>query len=387
MRFEFATASRIIFGSGVADEIAPAAAKMGKRVLVLTGRTADRLEPILEQLTHRGLEYVTFSIPHEPTTTLVKQALELARSASVEIVISIGGGSVIDTGKAVAAMLTNSGELEDYLEVVGAGKPIANAPVWHIAVPTTAGTGTEVTRNAVIGVPERQVKVSMRSPMMIPTIAIVDPLLTHTMPPLLTAATGLDALTQLIEPFVSSSSNPLTDAVCREGLARAARSLLAAWQDGNPPRRTAAREDMALASLFGGLALANARLGAVHGLAGSLGGMTCVPHGLVCGKLLPHVMRANLCALENRNPASPAVTRYDEVAQILTADSSAHAGDGVAWIETLCAQFNLPSLASFGLRQEQIPAVVAQSQKSSSMKGNPITLTDEELTDILTSAL
>jgi alcohol dehydrogenase class IV len=384
MRFEFATASRIIFGSGVADEVAPAAAQMGTCVLVLTGRSTHRVARILEQLSSCGLEYVTFSIPHEPTITLVKQALELARSVTVEIVISIGGGSVIDTGKAVAAMLTNSGELEDYLEVVGAGKPIINAPVPHIAVPTTAGTGTEVTRNAVIGVPERQVKVSMRSPMMIPTIAVVDPLLTHTMPPLLTASTGLDALTQLIEPFVSNSSNPLADAVCREGLARAARSLLAVWQDGN---NAVAREDMALASLFGGLALANARLGAVHGLAGSLGGMTCVPHGLVCGKLLPHVMRANLCALENRDPASPAVTRYDEVAQILTADSSARAADGVAWIETLCAQFKLPSLASFGLTQAQIPAVVAQSQKSSSMKGNPIVLTDQELAEILTGAL
>ena len=384
MRFEFATASRIIFGSGVADEVAPAAAKMGTCVLVLTGRSTHRVARILEQLSSCGLEYVTFSIPHEPTITLVKQALELARSVTVEIVISIGGGSVIDTGKAVAAMLTNSGALEGYLEVVGAGKPIINAPVPHIAVPTTAGTGTEVTRNAVIGVPERQVKVSMRSPMMIPTIAVVDPLLTHTMPPLLTASTGLDALTQLIEPFVSNSSNPLADAVCREGLARAARSLLAVWQDGN---NAVAREDMALASLFGGLALANARLGAVHGLAGSLGGMTCVPHGLVCGKLLPHVMRANLCALENRDPASPAVTRYDEVAQILTADSSARAADGVAWIETLCAQFKLPSLASFGLTQAQIPAVVAQSQKSSSMKGNPIVLTDQELAEILTGAL
>ena len=384
MRFEFATASRIIFGPSVADEVAPAAAKMGTCVLVLTGRSTDRVARILEQLSSCGLGYVTFSVPHEPTTSLVKEALELARSAAVEIVISIGGGSVIDTGKAVAAMLTNSGALEGYLEVVGAGKPIVNAPAPHIAVPTTAGTGTEVTRNAVIGVPERRVKVSVRSPMMIPTIAIVDPLLTHTMPPLLTAATGLDALTQLIEPFVSSSSNPLADAVCREGLARGARSLLAAWQDGN---NAAAREDMALASLFGGLALANARLGAVHGLAGSIGGMTCVPHGLVCGKLLPHVMRANLRALDSRDPASPALRRYDELAQILSADSSAHAAAGVAWIETLCTQFKLPSLASFGLAQAQIPAVVAQSQKSSSMKGNPIALTDEELTDILERAL
>ena len=197
----------------------------------------------------------------------------------------------------MAALLTNEGDLSDYLEVVGKGRPLQNPAAPCIAVPTTAGTGAEVTYNAVLGVPDQHVKVSMRSPLMLPRWAIVDPLLTHSMPPELTASTGLDALTQLIEAFVSNKANPLTDGVCREGLQRAGRSLRRAFEDGSDAE---AREDMSLASLFSGMALANAKLGAVHGFAGPLGGMTDAPHGVICGKLLPYVMQANVRALQDR---------------------------------------------------------------------------------------
>lgn len=380
MRFEFATASRIIFGPGAVGDVPSLSAEMGKSVCVVTGRTAARAEPLLEQLHDRGVACVTFNVAGEPTTISAKAAVELARRHACDLVLSIGGGSVLDTGKVVAAMLTNAGELEDYLEVVGAGKPLAQDFAPHIAIPTTAGTGAEVTRNAVLSVPKHKVKVSMRSPLMLPRLAVVDPELTHSMPPTVTASTGLDALTQLIEVYVSNQANPLTDGICREGLIRAGRSLRRAYDDGAD---CSAREDMALASLFGGLGLANAKLGAVHGFAGPLGGMFSAPHGIICARLLPFVMEANVRALLTRKPDSPSLLRYAEVAQLLTGKSAAKASDGVEWIQNLCAALDVPALSEFGLTQEHFPAAVAKSQNSSSMKGNPIELTGDELLEIL----
>jgi alcohol dehydrogenase class IV len=313
----------------------------------------------------------------------VAEGVKLARQAESDLVISIGGGSALDTGKAIAAMLTNTGDLEDYLEVVGLGKPLTKAPVPHIAIPTTAGTGTEVTQNAVIAVPEHKVKVSMRSSFMLPRVAVVDPELTYSMPPSLTASTGLDALTQLIEPYVSNKANPLTDGICREGLKRAGRSLQQAYEDGS---NSSAREDMAMASLFSGLALANAKLGAVHGLAGPLGGMIAAPHGVICARLLPYVMQTNVQALQSRTPDSPALVRYDEIARILTEKATARATDGVEWVKGLCTALELPSLDEFGWKELDFPTVVAKAKKSSSMKGNPIALTDDELMKILKKA-
>ena len=306
------------------------------------------------------------------------------RQTRSNLVIGIGGGSVMDTGKAIAAMLTNSGELEDYLEVVGRGKPLTLPPVPYIAIPTTAGTGAEVTRNAVLKVPEHGVKVSIRSPLMLPRLALVDPALTHSMPPSVTASTGLDALTQLMEVYVSNKANPLTDGICREGLKRAGRSLRKAYDDGGDQ---AAREDMALASLFSGLALANAKLGAVHGFAGPLGGMISAPHGVICARLLPYVMQANVQALQSRAVGLPALARHDEIARLLTGKVTARAVDGLAWVQELCETLKVPPLAEFGLKEQDFPTVVAKAKKSSSMKGNPIILTDGELMEILKEAV
>jgi alcohol dehydrogenase class IV len=384
MRFEFATATRIIFGGGTIDEVPALAAGMGGSAFVITGRTTDRAQPLLEQLNKQDIKCITFSVPGEPTTTLIKAAVEQARQAKSDLVIGIGGGSVLDTGKAIAAMLTNAGELEDYLEVVGRGQPLTEPPAPYIAIPTTAGTGAEVTRNSVIAVPEHRVKVSMRSPLMLPRLAVVDPTLSHSMPPSITASTGLDALTQLMEVYVSNKANPVTDGICREGLRRAARSLREAYEDGS---NAAAREDMALASLLGGLALANSKLGAVHGFAGPLGGMLRAPHGVICAKLLPYVMETNVKALHDRAADSPAVARYNELAQILTARADARANDGVTWVQGLCEALQVPPLAEFGLKEQDVPAAVAKAQKSSSMKGNPIALTADELTEILKKAI
>ncbi|MHC4640050.1 MAG: iron-containing alcohol dehydrogenase [Planctomycetota bacterium] len=380
MRFEFATANRIIFGPGTIREVAPEAAKMGKHAFVITGRSPERVQTLLEQLNAHQIGYVTFNVPSEPTTTIITEAVEQARLSKSDLVIGIGGGSVLDTGKAIAAMLTNSGTLEDYLEVVGAGLPLTKTPAPYIAIPTTAGTGAEVTRNAVLAVPEKQVKVSMRSPLMLPRIAVVDPELTHSMPPSTTASTGLDALTQLIEAYVSNKANPLTDGICREGMERASRSLRRSYENGSD---SDAREDMALASLFSGLALANAKLGAVHGFAGPLGGMIFAPHGVICARLLPFVCEANVLALQNRDPSSPSLARYDEVARIVTGKVTAGADDGVEWVQALCKALTVPPLTQFGLKEQDFPTVVAKTQKSSSMKGNPISLTDDELIKIL----
>ncbi|MHC4743076.1 MAG: iron-containing alcohol dehydrogenase [Planctomycetota bacterium] len=383
MNFEFATAARIIFGRGSVGQATEAAAEMGGRAFVVTGRHPDRAGSFVELLKERKIECETFGIPGEPTTTIVIQAVESAKAAGSDMVISIGGGSAVDAGKAIAALLTNPGVPTDYLEVVGLGKPVTEKPLPHIAIPTTSGTGAEVTRNAVLAVPEQKVKVSMRSPMMLPSVAIVDPELTYSMPPEVTAATGLDALTQLAEAYTSNKANPLTDGICCEGLQRAGRSLLAAYQDGS---NADAREDMAIASLFGGLALANAKLGAVHGFAGPLGGMLGAPHGVICATLLPHVMQANIRALQQREPDSPALARYDRVAALLTGNAGATADEGLEWLQNLCSALRTPALREFGLEETRYGEAVEKAQKSSSMKGNPIALTDGELTDILTKA-
>ncbi len=383
MKFEFATASRIIFGPGTTSEVFPIAGRMGKCAFVVTGGSIERAQFLIDQLQENKIECITFSVQGEPTTEVIKAGTETARKAQSEFVISIGGGSVLDTGKAIAAMLTNPGELEDYLEVIGPGKPLIIKAAPHIAIPTTAGTGTEVTRNSVIGVTEHKVKVSMRSHLMIPSIAIVDSVLTHSMPPSITAFTGLDALTQLIEAFVSLKFNPMTDGICREGISAAGRSLQKAFENGSDAN---AREDMSLAALFGGLALANAGLGAVHGFAGPLGGMISAPHGAICAALLPFVMEINVRALQVRKPDSKALERYNIIAQILTKNSRAKSMDAVKWILQLCKSMQIPSLEKLGLKEQDFPETAAKSRKSSSMKGNPIELNDDELIEILKKA-
>jgi alcohol dehydrogenase class IV len=385
MRFEFASAGRIVFGPDATAGLAHIVSSLGTRALVLTGSTPHRNHRIFDLLEDEGLVLTTFCIVGEPTTHTIVAAAAGAKDADVEVVLSIGGGSVMDAGKAVAAMLTNPGVLEDYLEVVGRGNPLQRPAAPHVAIPTTAGTGAEVTQNAVLLVPEQKVKVSMRSPLMLPTVALVDPLLTHDMSPALTASTGLDALTQLIEAFVSKKTNPLTDGICREGLGLVARSLAPAFRDGRDER---AREDMALAALFSGLALANAGLGAVHGFAGPLGGMIDAPHGCLCGKLLPHVMKANVTALRrNAKSCVSTLARFDEIGRILTQSSDASAADAVEWIAGLCRTMSLPGLRKFGLAEECFPEVVTKARKASSMKGNPIELRDEELIEILRSGM
>lgn len=384
MRFEFATATRIVFGEGVAAELGTLAVPLGRRAFFVTGSTPARWAGLHGALAAQDIAVTVFSVAGEPDVPCVLGAVEQARGAGCDFVVGCGGGSAIDAGKAVAALLANQGDLFDYLEVIGRGRALETPSLPFVAVPTTSGTGAEVTRNAVLASPEHRVKVSLRSALMLPTLALVDPLLTLDLPPAITAATGLDALTQCVEPFVSCRSHPLTDAVCREGMQRAARSLRRACEHGHD---AAARTDMSLASLMGGLALANAGLGGAHGFAGPLGGRFDAPHGALCARLLPLVTEMNVRALRERAPQSSVLDRYDEVGRLLTGRAEARAADAVAFLSALCEALGIPGLAGYGLTEDHVPEVVAQAAVASSMKGNPIPLTSEELTEILQRAL
>lgn len=342
MNFEFATATRIVFGPGKLAEAGTIAGTLGRRPCVVTGKNPDRAAPLLRQLDRP----VTFSVAGEPTFDIVRAGMQ--RAGGCDVVISLGGGSAIDTGKAIAALLTNGGEALDYVEVIGKNKPLTRPSAPFIAIPTTAGTGSEVTRNAVLGSPEHRVKVSMRSPSMLPAVALVDPDIVHA-----SVTSRLDALTQLIEPFVSVKANPMTDAICREGMRR--------WRDGG-------NENWALAALFSGMALANAGLGAVHGLAGPLGGMyEGAPHGALCAALLPAVFEVNARTAPNRD-------RFEEVRRLVGDLGGLVAGLGVAPLRT------------HGVRREDFPVIIEKARASSSMKGNPVLLSDDELREILDRA-
>jgi alcohol dehydrogenase class IV len=384
MRFEFSTTNRIIFGQGLIKQAAPIAATFGRRALIVVGSTTDQAAILIEQLTAQQVEAVTFSVAGEPSLETVQAGVAFARDNRCDVIIGLGGGSAIDTGKAIAALITNPGDPLDYLEVIGRGQALQQTPLPYIAIPTTAGTGSEVTRNAVLASHAERVKVSLRSPLMLPRVAIIDPELTYSLPPAITASTGLDALTQLIEPYTCNLPNPLVDALCGDGIQRAARSLKRAYHDGSD---VAAREDMSIAALFGGLALANARLGAVHGFAGPFGGLYPAPHGMICARLLPFVVEANVRALQAREPHAAVLQRYAEVAQLLTGRSTAKASDAIGWLHQLCADLSVTPLSQFGFTALDIPIVVAQAQKASSMKGNPIVLSAEELSEILRAAL
>jgi len=382
VNFEFAAPARILFGEGRLEEVPTIASQFGSRALVVEGQSG-RAEPLVRLLGERGIATARLSVRSEPTISLVEEGVRQARDARCDVVIALGGGSVIDAGKAISALLTNGGPVRDYLEVIGKAKPLTSRAAPFIAIPTTAGTGAEVSRNAVLMAEDERVKVSLRSPLMLPAVALIDPVLTYTLPPSDTASTGLDALTQCIEPFVSPQANPLSDAVAREGIRRAAGALRRAFRDGHDKE---ARRDMAITSLCGGLALANAKLGAVHGFAAPLGGMFPVPHGTACARLLPSVARVNVRALRARQPNAPALARYDELARVVTGNADARAEDAAEWLRELVDELEVPRLATYGMREQDIPVVAAAARQASSMQGNPIVLTDDELAEALRAA-
>jgi alcohol dehydrogenase class IV len=379
--FEFATAPRIVVGAGRAAELPGLLAGLGSRVLVCTGANPARHAGLLDDV---ELPAAVFPVPGEPTIELARAGTAAAREHGADVVAAIGGGSVIDLGKAVAMLLGNGGDPLDYLEVVGSGRKISQPAVSCVAVPTTAGTGSEVTANAVLASPEHGLKASLRSPLMIPRVALIDPRLAFSCPPPVTAASGLDALTQCLEPYVSIRANPLTDGLAREGLRRAGSGLRAAYDDGGD---LSARADMATCSLLGGMALANAKLGAVHGLAGVIGGTAAVPHGVACAALLAPVIETNVRALRSVDPGDPVLDRYMEAAQLLTGRPTASIEFGVAWIRETITLFGMPGLAAFGIGPQDADGIADKAATSSSMQGNPIALSRTELRATILEAL
>jgi len=412
MPFEFATAGRILFGAGQASRAGEAAAALGRRVFVVAGSQAARAAPVLTSLEAAGLRLELYRIAGEPSAESVEAARAAARAFAPDLVLGCGGGSVLDTAKAVAALALNEGPLLDFVEVVGAGRRLPRDPLPLIAIPTTAGTGSEATKNAVINFPSSAAspggaqaagtKASLRDERMLPRVAIVDPELCLGLPPELTATTGMDALAHLLESFVCNSPNPLVDALCCEGIARVARWLEIAYREGE---NGLARAELSLASLAGGMALANARLGAAHGLAAPLGGAFAVPHGAACAALLGPVAAANVAALRARAPDSPALARYAEAAGILgcrggsghadsvrAAPPARHASparpeDVALRLAELAAALGIRGLADFGIGEGDLAAIAERAALSSSMRGNPVALERSELEAILAAAL
>lgn len=380
-RFEWAGPTQVVFGSGTAARLPEWAAELGPRALVVTGRTS-RCEKIIPDLENAGVTVTRFMVDNEPTLDLIEHGRALGLAAGCDWVLACGGGAVLDAGKALAALLTNHGPVLDYLEVIGQGKPLLQAPLPWVAMPTTAGTGAEATRNAVLTCPKEGVKVSLRHRLMLPRLALVSPELALSLPPDLTAMTGMDALTQLLEAWVCLRANPMTDALCREGIERAVRSLPKAVTDGQD---LAARSDLALAALFSGMSLANAGLGAVHGFAAPLGGRFGLPHGAVCAALLPAVWAVNVAAVQQRGDSNQQ-DRFRQAAVWLTGQSHAQAEDGVAWLREWVHRLPIPNLSALGVPAAEWPTLIPLAQRASSMKANPVVLTEAELTHCLALA-
>jgi alcohol dehydrogenase class IV len=335
------------------------------------------------------VRWTRFAVDGEPTVDTARAGTAAARAAGCDLVIGFGGGSALDAAKAIAALVANGGDPLDYLEVVGRGQPLTRPSLPFIAIPTTAGTGSEVTKNAVLASPEHGVKASLRSPLMLARAAIIDPDLLAALPPAVLASSGVDALSQVIEPFLSIRANAATDPLARDGIRLSATALPRAHAAARAGRLIAPddRAALASASLYGGLCLANAGLGAVHGFAAPLGGMFAAPHGAVCAALLPAVLRVNARALAARAPGSAAHARLPELATLLTGRAGASVDDGVEWVAALCRALEVPGLAQYGLTADRIPELTAKARAASSMKGNPIALTDEELAEIARGSL
>ena len=383
-RFDLAVPGDVRFGAGRVSEVPAALAGLGAtRVLVVSGRTTARADPVRRALAELGIATEVSAVHGEPSVDVVRATLALLHEAGCDAVLGYGGGSALDVGKAVAVLAPGGSDPLDHLEVIGAGRPLERPGLPCVAVPTTAGTGSEVTRNAVLS--GGGVKASLRSPLLLPTVAVVDPDLLAGLPASVVAASGMDALSQLIEPLLSRRAHPVTDALARDGIARSARSLRRAFREGTD--QPEAREDLALASLLGGLCLANSGLGVVHGLAAALGARLGAPHGVVCACVLAVAEEVNLRALRAREPGHPAVRRMAELGPLLTGDPAAGAEEAIAWLHALAADLAVPGLGEIGLDAAGVPAVVSAAQRASSMRANPVELTDAEVAEILTRSL
>ena len=376
MPFDFFNVPRIVFGSGAIARLGEFVPTDASVLLVYNGPEADI--PRVCEFRQRG----------EPTVTDIDAALAIARDEKCDFVIGLGGGSAIDAAKAVAGLLANGGVASDYMEVVGKGRKITRPAVPWIAIPTTAGTGAEVTRNAVIGWPEKKFKASIRSELLMAKVALIDPQLGVDVPREVTARSGADALCQCIEAYVSTGANPMTDPIALKGVELAGRYLKRAADDG---RDLEAREGMALAALLSGIALTNAGLGAVHGFAAPIGANFPVPHGTVCGVLLPRVIKANIEALREVRDGGAVLKKYADIGQALAPNEALRDEARIEACElvttALARILDLPPLAQFGITEADVPEMVQLAKRASSMRFNPVALGDATLSYILTKAI
>jgi alcohol dehydrogenase class IV len=391
--FAISSVPRIVFGDGMRRRLPELALEFGRHVLLVTGSASFRHSPawqeLLDGLQAAGISYAHVSVSGEPSPQRADELAQQFRGAQIDAVIGIGGGSVLDAAKAVAGLLRVPNSVMDYLEGVGPELPYQGPAVPFIAVPTTAGTGSEATKNAVLSVQgEQGFKKSFRHDSLVARYAVVDPELLATCPSALVAADGMDALTQLLESYVSLKANPFTDALALSGI-RAARDSLLPWHAGTGDL-AAHRSGMAYASLLSGITLAQVGLGSVHGLAAPLGAFFPIPHGVVCGTLVAACSASNIRYLQQRTPDSPALEKYAVLGRLL-ADAPV-LDDGAARASLLdilsdwTERMQLPRLGAYGMRAADIPRVVANC-RGSSMKTNPVVLADEEVAEILEARL
>ncbi len=373
--FDWHSPGRIRFGDGVVSELPAVVASQGSRALLVTGASPARWDALRGAMASVMACAGPWTVAGEPTIDAAVRGAAAARDAGADVVVAVGGGAVIDAAKAIAAFARNPGDPFEHLEVVGRGRSLVHAPLPLVAVPTTAGAGSEATRNAVLTSPGHRLKVSLRHGGMVPRVALVDPELTHGLPATVTAHSGMDALLQLLEPWVSRRAQPMTDALCEAGLRRVGGALRAVMTAPNP----GARATMSWCSTMGGVVLANAGLGVVHGFAAPLGGMLTAPHGALCAAMGAPGVAANIRALEVRRPGSPALRRYDLAARWITGCEEATRADLAPWLAETARMASVPTLAGLGLGPCGFSEVVAAAQRSSSMASNPIELTPDEL--------
>ncbi|MCG6207911.1 iron-containing alcohol dehydrogenase [Rhodopseudomonas sp. HC1] len=391
--FSIARLPRIQFGAGAIARLPDLAARYGRRVLLVTGArsfdAASYAAALLAKLAERGLSCERVTVSGEPSPELVDAAVRDWHGANIDVVIGIGGGSALDAAKAIAGLLRPGNSVMDHLEGVGPELPYKGPATPFIALPTTAGTGSEATKNAVLSRhgPDG-FKKSFRDESLVAEIALVDPDLLAGCPPALIAANGMDALTQLLESYVSTGANDFTDALALSGLRAASKGLLAWYQGGGDA--TDAMAQMAYASLQSGICLAQTGLGSVHGLASPLGAYFPIGHGVVCGTLLAAATRVNIEALSARTPQSAALAKYAEIGRLLSGRDGASAEEDcdnlVATLEDWTQRLALPSLSSLGIAAGDVDRIVATS-RGSSMKTNPIVLTDDEIRAIVTARM
>ncbi len=382
----------IHFGKGTFEKIGDILITYGSKILIVASRSVlnqSLVESNLELIsTEHKLDFENFIIQGEPDVEQIDQGLDKGRNHKSQAVIGLGGGSAIDAGKAIAGLLTNGGSAIDYLEVVGKGKKITKPSLPYIAVPTTAGTGSEVTKNAVILSKNNCVKASIRSSLLVPKTAIIDPLLMISAPKDVTASCGLDALTQLIEAYTSIKAQPMTDVLAMQGIEYASKSLLFAFEDGND---ISAREDMAYASLLSGICLANAGLGAVHGFASPIGGMFSIPHGVICGALLAPVIEENIRNMISQVPFSEALTKYNRIGEIVSnlifEDIREGASRVIEYTQNMTKLLKIPKLSKYGLAEKFFEKIIEKVKQSSSIRYNPVALSDDSLYRILKKTL